>query len=143
LLRGTVTASLLVGRLHAQQRRSTLAAALQDYGRLVKTEFILGYLTQPPQRRGIHRQLNKGESINALEDAVSTATKAASASRPRPPEHPSRRARARLKRHRDLEHPTHERDHQPRTLRRPGTPTDQAWIESLFSHIKADWLVCV
>ena len=21
----------------------------------------------------------------------------------------------------------------------PGTPTDQAWIESLFSHIKADW----
>ncbi len=22
---------------------------------------------------------------------------------------------------------------------RPGTPTDQAWIESLFSHIKADW----
>ncbi|MGI8946300.1 MAG: Tn3 family transposase [Thermoleophilaceae bacterium] len=70
LLRGTVTASLLVSRLHAQQRRSTLAAALQDYERLVKTEFILGYLTQPPQRRGIHRQLNKGESINALEDAV-------------------------------------------------------------------------
>jgi TnpA family transposase len=74
LLRGTVTASLLVGRLHAQQRRSTLAAAPQDYGRLVKTEFILGYLTQPPQRRGIHRQLNKGESIDA-----STAMKAASA----------------------------------------------------------------
>jgi putative transposase len=22
---------------------------------------------------------------------------------------------------------------------RPGTATDQAWIESLFSHIKADW----
>jgi transposase InsO family protein len=22
---------------------------------------------------------------------------------------------------------------------RPGTPTDQAWIESLFSHIKAEW----
>ena len=22
---------------------------------------------------------------------------------------------------------------------RPHTPTDQAWIESLFSHIKADW----
>ena len=31
---GTVTASLLVGRLHAQQRRSRLAATLQDYGRL-------------------------------------------------------------------------------------------------------------
>jgi len=24
-------------------------------------------------------------------------------------------------------------------LGRPGIPTDQAWIESLFSHIKADW----
>jgi putative transposase len=22
---------------------------------------------------------------------------------------------------------------------RPGTPTDQAWIESLFSHLKAEW----
>jgi TnpA family transposase len=65
-----VTASLLVGRLHAQQRRSRLAAALQDYGRLIKTEFILRYLTHPAERRGIHRQLNKHESINALEDAV-------------------------------------------------------------------------
>jgi TnpA family transposase len=37
LERGTVTASLLVARLHAQHRRSMLAAALQDYGRLVKT----------------------------------------------------------------------------------------------------------
>ncbi len=46
------------------------AAALQDYGRLVKTEFLLRYLTRPPERRGIHRQLNKHESITALEDAV-------------------------------------------------------------------------
>lgn len=67
---GTVTASLLVAWLHAQQRRSRLAAALQDYGQLIKTEFILRYLTHPPDRRGIHRQLNKHESINALEDAV-------------------------------------------------------------------------
>ncbi len=70
LKQGTVTASLLVSRLHAQQRRSKLAAALQDYGRLVKTEFILRYLTHPDQRRSIHRQLNKGESINALEDTI-------------------------------------------------------------------------
>jgi TnpA family transposase len=67
---GTVTASLLVTRLHAQQRRSKLAAALQDYGRLVKTEFILRYLTHPDQRRSIHRQLNKQESITELETAV-------------------------------------------------------------------------
>lgn len=65
-----MTTSLLVARLHAQQRRSTLATALQDYGRLVKTEFVLRYLTRPAERRGIHRQLNKGESMTALEDAV-------------------------------------------------------------------------
>ena len=57
LKQGTVTASLLVTRLHAQERRSKLAAALQDYGRLVKTEFILRYLTRPGERRSIHRQL--------------------------------------------------------------------------------------
>ena len=47
-----------------------LAAALQDYRRLVKTEFVQRYLTRPVERRGIHRQLNKGESIFALEHAV-------------------------------------------------------------------------
>ena len=70
LKHGTVTASLLVSRLHAQQRRSGLAAALQDYGRLVKTEFLLRYLTHPDQRRSIHRQLNKQESSHALQDAI-------------------------------------------------------------------------
>jgi TnpA family transposase len=70
LKHGTVTASLLVTRLHAQQRRSGLAAALQDYGRMVKTEFLLGYLTRPEQRRSIHRQLNKQESLHALQDAI-------------------------------------------------------------------------
>ena len=24
-------------------------------------------------------------------------------------------------------------------LRRPGTPTDQAWIETLFGHVKTEW----
>lgn len=70
LKHGSVTASLLVSRLHAQQRRSGLAATLQDYGRLVKTEFLLRYLTQPDQRRSIHRQLNKQESTHALQDDI-------------------------------------------------------------------------
>lgn len=70
LKQGAVTASLLVGRLHAQQRRSGLPAALQDYGRLVKTESLLRYLTHPDQRRSIYRQLNKQESSHALQDAV-------------------------------------------------------------------------
>jgi TnpA family transposase len=67
---GTVTASLLVSRLHAQQRRSRVAAALQDYGRLVKTEYVLRQLTRPAERRAVYRQLNKQESLHALHDAI-------------------------------------------------------------------------
>ncbi len=37
------------------------------------------------------------------------------------PKHPGRRARARLHRDRELEHPPHERDRQPRASRRPAT----------------------
>jgi TnpA family transposase len=44
-------------------------AALQDYGRLVKTEYILRQLTRPDERRAVHRQLNKQESVHALHDA--------------------------------------------------------------------------
>jgi TnpA family transposase len=36
-----------------------LAAALQDYGRLVKTEFVLRYLTRPVERRGIQLPLTE------------------------------------------------------------------------------------
>jgi len=70
LHQGTVTASLLVTRLHARQRRSRLTSALQDYGRLVKTEYILRQLTRPDERRAVHRQLNKQESVHALHDSV-------------------------------------------------------------------------
>ncbi len=43
--------------------RERLARALQDYGRLVKTLFILRYLQQPELRKRVGRQLNKGESL--------------------------------------------------------------------------------
>ena len=41
---GWVTASLLISRLQAAKRKSTLTRALQEYGRLQKTLFILRYL---------------------------------------------------------------------------------------------------
>jgi len=40
---GHVTASLLVQRLRAHPNRSQLARALQEYGRIIKTRFILRY----------------------------------------------------------------------------------------------------
>ena len=39
---------------------------MQEYGRLVKTLFILRYLESPDYRRRIHTQLNKGEALHAL-----------------------------------------------------------------------------
>src|SRR5712691_5529268 len=47
-------------------RQNALARALQEYGRLVKTLFILRYLESPDYRRRIHTQLNKGEALHAL-----------------------------------------------------------------------------
>ncbi|MEJ7661355.1 MAG: Tn3 family transposase [Hymenobacter sp.] len=39
---------------------------MQQYGRLIKTNFILRYLLSQPLRRKIHVQLNKGERLHAL-----------------------------------------------------------------------------
>jgi len=43
LKHGWTVASLLVGRLQAKPRRSVLAKAIQEYGRLQKTLLILRY----------------------------------------------------------------------------------------------------
>jgi len=101
----TVTAR----RLHAQQRRSRLAAALQDYGRLAKTEFhpaLPHALARAPR---YHRQLNKHESINASKTPSSMATTVASVcTRWTAREQPGRGPRARVSSDRHLEHTTHE-----------------------------------
>ncbi|MDX6682218.1 MAG: hypothetical protein QOG94_2257 [Solirubrobacteraceae bacterium] len=65
---GTVTASLLVARLQAAGGKLPLTRALQEYGRLVKTRFVLGYLADETERRAIGRQQNKSESLHALHD---------------------------------------------------------------------------
>jgi Tn3 transposase DDE domain len=52
--------------MQAYPRQNALARALQEYGRLVKTLFILRYLESPDYRRRIHTQLNKGEALHAL-----------------------------------------------------------------------------
>ena len=66
LKRGWVTASLFISRMQAYPRQNALARALQEYGRLVKTLFILRYLENPDYRRRINAQLNKGEALHAL-----------------------------------------------------------------------------
>jgi hypothetical protein len=44
LKRGHVTASLLISKLQATPRQNALTRALQEYGRVAKTLFILRYL---------------------------------------------------------------------------------------------------
>ena len=66
LKRGWVAASLFLSRMQAYPRQNALARALQEYGRLVKTLFILRYLENPDYQRRIHTQLNKGEALHAL-----------------------------------------------------------------------------
>jgi TnpA family transposase len=76
LKRGWVTASLLVGKLHAMPKANALVAALQEYGRLIKTNFILQYLGNEDFRRRINRQLNKGESLHSLRRYLFVANEA-------------------------------------------------------------------
>ena len=63
---GYVTASLFIRKLQAYPRQHQLTYGLQEYGRLVKTIFILRYLLHQPLRRKINTQLNKGEHLHAL-----------------------------------------------------------------------------
>jgi TnpA family transposase len=69
LKRGWVTASLLIGKLQSFPRKNRLTRALQEYGRPVKTVFILRYLESEDYRRRILGQLNKGEALHGLRDA--------------------------------------------------------------------------
>ncbi len=63
---GHTTASLVVSKLHASSRRSALAQALVEYGKLQRTIYALRYLADEAYRRRITRQLNKGESLHSL-----------------------------------------------------------------------------
>jgi len=60
------TASLLIAKLHASGRQSSLAKALHEYGRLVRTIYLRRYVADEELRRRVRRQLNKGESLHGL-----------------------------------------------------------------------------
>jgi TnpA family transposase len=73
---GWVTASLLISKLHAMPKQNSLVKSLQEYGRLVKTAFILRYLGSEEFRRQINRQLNKGEALHSLRRFLFVANEA-------------------------------------------------------------------
>ena len=70
-----VTASLLIRKLQAFPRQHVLTRALQEYGRLVKTIFILRYFHSEAYRRQIGTQLNKGEKLHTLRAYLHSANR--------------------------------------------------------------------
>lgn len=66
LKRGWVPASLLITRLKNASPQTPLAAALGEYGRIVRTNFLIGHFADPDERSRIAGQLNKGETLHAM-----------------------------------------------------------------------------
>ena len=62
----TVSAHIVVQRLTNSFPSDRLSKAFTNLGRIIKTQYILRYLTQPDLRKTIQRQLNKGEYRHKL-----------------------------------------------------------------------------
>ena len=63
---GWVTASLFVHKLESQSRQSSLAKAIHEYGKLIKSIYIPKYICREEQQRRVSKQLNKGEALHDL-----------------------------------------------------------------------------
>ena len=66
-------ASTILKRLGAYSKQHPLQAALKEFGRVIKTNFILQYIDDVSLRQSIEKQLNKSELANRFADAVSFA----------------------------------------------------------------------
>jgi TnpA family transposase len=72
---GWATASLVIQKLQASPRKSKLAKALQEYGRLIKTRHVLEWYESKEKRRWANRQLNKGEAVHSLKAYLSVGNR--------------------------------------------------------------------
>jgi TnpA family transposase len=64
------TATQLLKRLSSYSRQHKLYQALKEFGRIIKTDFLLGYVDDVDLRQRIEKQLNKIESSNKFSKAV-------------------------------------------------------------------------
>ncbi|HDR7634706.1 TPA: Tn3 family transposase [Bacillus mycoides] len=67
---GTVSGSLIMGKLGSYARQNKISMTLREIGRIEKTIFILDYVLNESLRRRVQRGLNKGEAMNALARAI-------------------------------------------------------------------------
>lgn len=68
---GETSASQIFKRLNSYSRNDNpLYLALKEFGRIVKSHYILRFIDDPELRRIVQKQLNKGESGNKLDKAL-------------------------------------------------------------------------
>ena len=65
-----VSASQLLKRLTSYSRKHKLYRALREFGRIIKTRFLLTYIDDVSLRQQIEKQLNKVENANKFSKAV-------------------------------------------------------------------------
>ena len=65
------TASQLFKRLNSYSKQNPLCKALREFGRIIKSTFILRYIDCVELRQTIEKQLNRAESSNKFSKAVS------------------------------------------------------------------------
>jgi TnpA family transposase len=65
------TASQLFKRLNSYSRQHPLYVALKEFGKILKSDFLLRYIDIVELRQMVEKQLNKGESANKFSRAIS------------------------------------------------------------------------
>jgi len=64
------TATQILKRLTSYSRQHKLYGALKEYGKIIKTDFLLNYIDDVKLRQRIEKQLNKVEASNKFSKAV-------------------------------------------------------------------------
>lgn len=72
--KGEYKPSVILKRLGSYPKQHALQAALKEFGRIIKSKFILEYVDDVDLRQSIEKQLNKGELANKFASAVSFAS---------------------------------------------------------------------
>lgn len=65
---GKISSALLLRKLGTYSRKNRLYLAFQELGRVIRTSFLLEYLSNPELRETIDESTNKVEAYNALSD---------------------------------------------------------------------------
>lgn len=69
--RGTITPSTLLRRMGTKSRKNRLFSAFQELGKVIRTKFLLKYISDYQMRCFIQRETNKSEQFNNFAQWVS------------------------------------------------------------------------